>query len=587
MLNILRFTVINFKIFRNMNSYRTCFLKTLIALSVSVMFFASCKEDEEVSRSTACDILTFKIGETAWNIDGTNITRVYPSAILPTPLTPTITVSPGATVSPLSGQEQDNFFREGGITYTVTAEDRVTTKTYTARAIRTPYSGCEILSFTAGGVEWEINDSLITYSFPSKTQETPFAPMINLSVGAKVYPVATEARNFFTQGGVKYTVTAEDGISKKTYTVKARRQSTACDITSFLVNDTPWDISGTNISYVFHEETDGVRHTPVITVSQGATVDPPSGEAQDFFAGVTYTVTAEDTTITKTYTVKARTVSSECSIVSFRAGNAEWTVNEEERRITYSFPVGTSQSRLSPAISLSPGATVNPPEEQLQDFFTANGVQYTVTAEDGIATKTYTAKAIVMIRHDVSDWLVLPRHGSHSWNDGVGTQTLWPGGNPMLILDDDPESGWHSPASWSALLPQMLIIDMKESKQIVKVLGNGNDLKTVQLYLTDDLSIPGYERHEINWSLNAESRNNYYNTWVNTMNGGIPASLPISSWGASIAETDANATQSFSFTLESAESGRFLILLFPESAAWAEDWPNTYIAIFNLEVYGY
>jgi hypothetical protein len=44
---------------------------------------------------------------------------------------------------------------------------------------------------------------------------------------------------------------------------------------------------------------------------------------------------------------------------------------------------------------LSPGATINPPANEAQNFFTPQGVTYTVTAEDSVTTKTYIAKATI------------------------------------------------------------------------------------------------------------------------------------------------------------------------------------------------
>jgi hypothetical protein len=553
------------------------------------MFFASCKDEEEVTKSAACDILTFKVGEAVWDIGENEITRVYPSAILPTPLTPTLTVSPGATVNPISGLEQTNFFKEGGVEYIVTAEDRKTTKIYIARAIRTPYSGCEITKFTAGGRVWDINDTLITCTFPSNTQEASYVPIIEMSSGAKIRPLASEAKNFFTASGIRYTVTAEDGKSAKTYTVKAKRTSADCSIVSFIVNDLYWNITGSAVTHVFIPGIADATFAPTIILPQGATISPPSGEPQNFFAeeGVTYTVTAEDTTKIRTYTVKARNAYSGCNILSFATGGVKWTINGSN--ITRTYPAETIAEPLIPDIVLSDGATVYPTSGEAKDFFTESGVTYTVTAEDGIATKTYTAKANIetAIKFDRHDWTVLPRHGSHDWgSDGSGGQDVWTGGHPMLILDDDPASGWHSIATHHVSFPQVLIVDMKESKQVSRIVGNGDYWRTVQLYLTDDLSMPDYETNWINWG-DSEWREHFYNDWIERMNAFIPAELPASSWGSPIAEGNVEGTDgagAFDFILPQALEGQYLIIMFPENN---QEGANTYVSMKNLEVYGY
>jgi hypothetical protein len=180
-----------------------------------------CKKGmEEVPKRAACEITAFTVNGTAWDIDGTNITHTYPAETEEVSLTPTITLSPGATVNP-SANEAQNFFTSQGVTYTVTAEDGVTKKIYTAKATRTPNINCDIISFSVDTVEWDIDGTNISHIYPAETKETSLTPTIILSPGATVNPSANEAQNFFTSQGVTYIVTAEDGITTKKYIVKA------------------------------------------------------------------------------------------------------------------------------------------------------------------------------------------------------------------------------------------------------------------------------------------------------------------------------------------------------------------------------
>jgi formylglycine-generating enzyme required for sulfatase activity len=258
-------------------------------------------------------------------------------------------------------------------------------------------AACEILSFSVNGEEWTINGTGVTHTFPAETEPAALTPAITLSPGATVNPPASRSQDFFAEAGVAYTVTAEDGETKKTYTVKATRASyTGCDILSFSVDGEEWVISGTNIIRAYPEGTEATSLTPVITLPPGATVNPPSGEAQNFFTdgGVAYTVTAEDGKTTKTYTAKATIGAyTGCDIVSFSVDGEEWDIDGTD--ITRAYPEGTTATNLTPVITLSPGATVNPPSGEAQNFFTDEGVAYTVTAEDGQTTKTYTAKATI------------------------------------------------------------------------------------------------------------------------------------------------------------------------------------------------
>ncbi|MDR2286586.1 MAG: DUF5018 domain-containing protein, partial [Prevotellaceae bacterium] len=135
-----------------MKKYVSCLKATLIVLLVSAIFFASCKDNED-PKSSACDVVSFKVDAVTWTVSGLNITHTYPPEKEEGQLTPIIEVSPGATISPTSGVAQ-NFFSAQGVKYTVTAEDGVTTQEYTVKATITQYSGSEILSFKVDTLSW-------------------------------------------------------------------------------------------------------------------------------------------------------------------------------------------------------------------------------------------------------------------------------------------------------------------------------------------------------------------------------------------------------------------------------------------------
>jgi hypothetical protein len=383
---------------------------------------------------SACDITAFTVNGTAWSINGTNITYTYPAGTTPTTLTPAITLSPGASVTPASGAAQ-NFFNGSGVTYTVTAEDGQTKKTYVAKATVELHSSCNITAFTVNGTAWSINGTNITYTYPAGTTPTTLTPAITLSPGATVTPASGVAQNFFNGSGVTYTVTAENGVTKKTYVAKATvARSAACDITAFTVDSQPWNISGTNITYTYPVGTPVTALTPVITVSPGASVTPASGVAQNFFngSGVTYVVTAEDGVTKKTYIAKAtRTLSAACEITAFTVDGQDWDISGTN--ITYTYPVGTPVTALTPVITVSPGATITPASGAAQNFFSAQGVAYVVTAEDGVTKKTYTAKATRTLNTAcaITAFLV----NGQPWNiSGTNITYIYPVGTPATTL---------------------------------------------------------------------------------------------------------------------------------------------------------
>lgn len=88
-------------------------------------------------------------------------------------------------------------------------------------------SECEITSFTVSGVTYEINGTSITYKYNKSAPNTwdnlptwKVTPQIVYSENATIDPQPSVEQNF-EESAVTYTVTAEDGTTKKTYTVKA------------------------------------------------------------------------------------------------------------------------------------------------------------------------------------------------------------------------------------------------------------------------------------------------------------------------------------------------------------------------------
>ena len=99
-------------------------------------------------------------------------------------------------------------------------------------------------------------------------------------------------------------------------------EGTGADITGFTFGEGivsgDVTINENTITFNVLDGTDITNLTPTITVSEGATVTPASGVAQDFTNPVTYTVVSEDYGTTKTYTVS---VSGRTIVYSFE----DWT----------------------------------------------------------------------------------------------------------------------------------------------------------------------------------------------------------------------------------------------------------------------
>lgn len=172
-------------------------------------------------------------------------------------------------------------------------------------------------------------------------------------------------------------------------------KSNACDIITFSFTEQTGEavIDNENntitIEVSFNSELNAL--SPVITLSDGATVAPASESEEDFTNPVNYVVTAEDGHATKTYEVTVtKEISVEAKITGFTltAQTGEAIIDDTAGTILIEVENGTVISSLEPVVTISKYATVVPASGAATDF--TNPVVYTVTAEDGVTEKEYT-----------------------------------------------------------------------------------------------------------------------------------------------------------------------------------------------------
>lgn len=144
----------------------------------------------------------------------------------------------------------------------------------------------------------------VRLDFPAGTDVSCLTPTIMVSTYATIEPESGVAQDFTLP--VYYTVTAFNGTTAQ-YEVEAvvHDADNEKSILSFVIDDVEgWvDEMTRQVWLTMPEGTDVTSLVPTIVVSEGATVSPASGEAQDFTNPVIYTVTALNGT-TATYTAK-------------------------------------------------------------------------------------------------------------------------------------------------------------------------------------------------------------------------------------------------------------------------------------------
>ena len=164
-----------------------------------------------------------------------------------------------------------------------------------------------ILEFRVDSVYGTVDEDtkMVRLDFPAGTDVTHLTPTITISNYATIEPESGVAQDFTNP--VYYTVTSMSGSTTQ-YMVEAvvHDADNEKSILSFrfdaLNESGVIDQIARKISFVLPAETDVTQLVPTIEVSEGATVDPASGVAQDFTNPVIYTVTAQNGT-TAVYTV--------------------------------------------------------------------------------------------------------------------------------------------------------------------------------------------------------------------------------------------------------------------------------------------
>ena len=291
---------------------KTLFLLTIALSSALAVFIQSCESDDnftDVVPDVADAIIrSFKINDQFATIDHTTatITMTLPSGTNTNDLLVEMTLPEGTTVSPESGVSYD--FSNGPVVFTTTASNS-SSRNYTATIAS--FGDPKILSFAIGENTGVIDDEAGTIIVDIGSEDgdiTNLTPNFVIAEGTSVDVPSGVSRNF--SNPAVYTVLSNDGFTAKEYTVTVN-QVQGPVINSFVINETSGVIDNDNntVFILMPVGTDVSNLEPQIVVPEGQTVDPMSGETQDFTEVVNYTVTNTEN-LTRTYevTVEVQTV---------------------------------------------------------------------------------------------------------------------------------------------------------------------------------------------------------------------------------------------------------------------------------------
>ena len=231
-------------------------------------------------------------------------TLTLPSGTNLSALTVNLALPEGTEVTPSSGSTID--FSSGPVVFKTVSKDGAS-REYTVTVAA--YGDPRILSFSIAGNIGAIDDANGTINVTIGSQDgniRSLAPNFIIADGTTVDIASGITQNFTTP--FTYTVLSNDGYTAKEYTVIVT-QIKAPIIESFKIDDADGIINNEDntIFIVLPAGTDVTNLSPDIIIPDGQTVNPSSGQAQDFTDSVDYTVTNSEN-LTKTYTVSAEVI---------------------------------------------------------------------------------------------------------------------------------------------------------------------------------------------------------------------------------------------------------------------------------------
>ena len=364
----------------------------LLAATVAITGTISCRQAEELSSEAEIVSFTFDTSVDANSIvtsqpviNGDSITFSVSSDSVSerlSALVPTITVSENATVSPASGSAVD--FSQGTVTFTVTAQDGVTTRAYFAKAVTDTTDNPDIT--------YPIDEQLAG----------EYKGLLDISLGGS--PTGSDIPKNITVAKVDdetVSLTLEDfsfmGIELGTIKVDS------CKIAGSDIPEYDYSLSGEQTLTL---NVIGEQH---VTVDGGFADNTISLTISLDFNGTPVDVTFDGTKLTGNE-------SSEALITSFtfdasNSANAAvfgTTLDQDNRTVSVSMNPDTAGAwdltALVPTIEVSQGATVTPASGSAIDLSNGKSVTFTVVAENG-TENTYTVSASGSIYfYDFETW---------------------------------------------------------------------------------------------------------------------------------------------------------------------------------------
>ncbi|MGL1887452.1 MAG: FG-GAP-like repeat-containing protein [Reichenbachiella sp.] len=419
-----------------------------------------------VTLSTETDITSFTIPDQKSGLINSVdhvIDIVMPKGTAVTALVPTITLSTGATVSPLSGVAQD-FTNQ--FDYTVTGEDAVTTQVWAVNVVveedlfaHYEFTGTLEDSGNLGN-DGLFGDGATSTTFPTFDTDRFGVVDMALYFDGDAYARIDYKTTMTLSTDVDLTVTGWFSTTNSTESTLFDKSSGASGFKSILNTDGSiffYLADGTGSVSITSTTgwNDGTWHQYAVTVDRdgglwlyidgaldaeqawgSTTINPDTGEdlligvradagntnLSNYFVGYqdevqlyTKAFTAQE--ISDLYNDESGAVSIETDFTTFsltdQTGAA--TINTTDHTVAIEVVNGTTVTALVPTFTVSAGATVTISAVAQESGVTSNNftsaITYTVTAEDGVTTQdwvvTVVSNAAPVVANAIADQMMI------------------------------------------------------------------------------------------------------------------------------------------------------------------------------------
>lgn len=248
----------------------------------------------------------------------------------------------------------------------------------------------DILSFYIDG---QVDSSVINAEeakihviMPYGTNLTALSPDIEISEKATINPASGESTDF-SIGEVKYLVTAEDKSIKEWIVAVNNKLREGNSILSYSFKDEKREavIRGQHVYIEAFISTDYSNLEPEITISDGASISPATGEVVDLSSGkADYTIIAEDGNSATWEVIAQYSKMMQDDIISFTIPGQLTPTLIEYNRFNVEVPFGTDLTDVIPSIVLVEGTSISPDSGVSVDASETQSYNYKITSNTGV-----------------------------------------------------------------------------------------------------------------------------------------------------------------------------------------------------------